>query len=53
MHELRKSGLHISVSARERDSEHWERTLSDFLQPMIDWIAESAARERAARDSNK
>jgi hypothetical protein len=29
------------------------RTLSDFLQPMIDWIAESAARERAARDSNK
>ena len=35
------SGLHVSVSARERDSEHWNITLSDFLQPMIDWIAES------------
>jgi hypothetical protein len=41
MDELRESGLHVSVSARERDSERWNITLSDFLQPMIDWIAES------------
>ena len=52
MDELRESGLPANVftsPARERDSERWNRTLRDFMQPMIDWI--SAARERGGRDN--
>lgn len=47
MDEHRESGLHVSIArARERDSEHWNRTLSNFLQPMNDWIAESKQETR-------
>ena len=54
MDELGGSGLHVSISlARERNSECRKRTLRDFLQPMINWIAESAARKGGVKDSNK
>lgn len=54
MDEPRESGLHGSIwPARELDSERWNRTFSDLLQPMIDWVAESAAREDGAKDRNK
>ncbi len=53
MDELRESGLHVSIApAQKRDSERWNRTLSDFLQPMIDWIAESQP-EAGTRGSRK